>query len=333
MCTAATYTTDSFYFGRNLDYEFSYGDEVTVTPRAYPFSLRCMGDFRTKYAMIGMAYVAGEYPLYYDAVNEKGLGIAGLNFVGNAVYHPAQDGKSNVAQFELIPWMLGSCATLAEVRTLLAKTNIVNIPFSEQLPLAQLHWLIADKTGSIVVESTADGLHIYDNPVGVLTNNPPFPQQLFALNNYRALSPRTPAVAFADGLDLPVYSRGLVYTSFCSSWESVSAVNDGIVRSNSYDPSKPRYGTWGNTSAYETVTYTWAADVIIDSTDLYLWYDGTEGEYTSGGILVPKSVEFEYLDAEFTDARCIAMLDHVSIYADGRMVYSFLNGSDITVML
>ena len=209
MCTAATYTTDSFYFGRNLDYEFSYGDEVTVTPRAYPFALRCMGDFRTKYAMIGMAYVAGEYPLYYDAVNEKGLGIAGLNFVGNAVYHPAQDGKSNVAQFELIPWLLGSCATLAEVRTLLAKTNIVNIPFSEQLPLAQLHWLIADKTGSIVVESTADGLHIYDNPVGVLTNNPPFPQQLFALNNYRALSPRTPAVAFADGLDLPVYSRGL----------------------------------------------------------------------------------------------------------------------------
>ena len=43
--------------------------------------------------------------------------------------------------------------------------------------------------------------------------------------------------------------------------------------------------------------------------------------------------EFKYLDAEFTDARCIAMLDHVTIYADGRMIYSFLNGSDITVML
>ena len=209
MCTAATYTTDSFYFGRNLDYEFSYGDEVTVTPRAYPFSLRCMGDFRTKYAMIGMAYVAGEYPLYYDAVNEKGLGIAGLNFVGNAVYHPAQDGKSNVAQFELIPWLLGSCATLAEVRTLLAKTNIVNIPFSEQLPLAQLHWLIADKTGSIVVESTADGLHIYDNPVGVLTNNPPFPQQLFSLNNYMNLSPKQPQNTFSADLPLTTYSRGM----------------------------------------------------------------------------------------------------------------------------
>ena len=96
-----------------------------------------------------------------------------------------------------------------EARALLEKANIVNIPFSDQLPLAQLHWLVADKTGSITVESTADGLHIYDNPVGVLTNNPPFPQQLFALNNYRALSPRTPASTFADGLDLPVYSRGL----------------------------------------------------------------------------------------------------------------------------
>ena len=94
MCTAATYKTADFYFGRNLDYEFSYGDEVTVTPRSYPFALRCMGNFRTRYAMIGMAYVAGEYPLYYDAINEKGLGVAGLNFVGNAVYHPAADGKT-----------------------------------------------------------------------------------------------------------------------------------------------------------------------------------------------------------------------------------------------
>lgn len=209
MCTAATYQTKDFYFGRNLDYEFGYGETVTFTPRHYPFQLNGLGVLDQHYAILGMACVQNNYPLYYDAINEKGLCIAGLNFVGNAWYCKDEPGKDNVAQFELIPWLLGSCATLAEVRTLLAKTNIVNIPFSEQLPLAQLHWLIADKTGSIVVESTADGLHIYDNPVGVLTNNPPFPQQLFALNNYRALSPRTPAVAFADGLDLPVYSRGL----------------------------------------------------------------------------------------------------------------------------
>ena len=209
MCTAATYTTDSFYFGRNLDYEFSYGDEVTVTPRAYPFALRCMGDFRTKYAMIGMAYVAGEYPLYYDAVNEKGLGIAGLNFVGNAVYHPAQDGKSNVAQFELIPWLLGRCATVQDARTLLDRMNLVDTPFCEGLPVASLHWMIADNHECITLESTKDGLHVYDNPAGVLTNNPPFPMQLFALNNYMQLSPKATGNHFAPNVPLNAYSRGM----------------------------------------------------------------------------------------------------------------------------
>ena len=86
MCTAATYETEDFYFGRTLDYEFSYGDEVTVTPRNYCFHFRNVSILRCHYAMIGMAHIAENYPLYYEAVNEKGLGMAGLNFVGNAVY-------------------------------------------------------------------------------------------------------------------------------------------------------------------------------------------------------------------------------------------------------
>ena len=98
MCTAATYKTQDFYFGRTLDYEFSYGDEITVTPRKYPFHFRHMGEVVSHYAMIGMAHVAGDYPLYYDAVNEKGLAMAGLNFVGNAVYQEVEEGRENVAQ-------------------------------------------------------------------------------------------------------------------------------------------------------------------------------------------------------------------------------------------
>ena len=39
MCTAATYKTKDFYFGRTLDYEFSYGEEITITPRNYKFNL------------------------------------------------------------------------------------------------------------------------------------------------------------------------------------------------------------------------------------------------------------------------------------------------------
>ena len=181
MCTAATYKTKDFYFGRTLDYEFSYGDEVTVTPRNYKIPFRYMGEMESHYALIGMAYVAEDYPLYYDAVNEKGVGMAGLNFVGNAVYQEideAEDGKENVCQYELIPWILSQCASVREVRELLSRMNLVGTPFSEQLPAAQLHWIIADEKEAITVESMKDGLKVHENPVGVLTNNPSFEQQI-----------------------------------------------------------------------------------------------------------------------------------------------------------
>ncbi|MCM1136938.1 MAG: choloylglycine hydrolase, partial [Clostridium sp.] len=209
MCTAATYKTKDFYFGRTLDYEFSYGDEIVVTPRAYPFQFREAGLMDSHYAMIGMAHVAEDYPLYYEAVNEKGLGMAGLNFVGNAYYGERQEGRDNVAQFEFIPWILGDCATVKEAREKLAKINLVNTPFSDKLPLAQLHWLIADKKEAITVESLKSGLKVCDNPVGILTNNPPFDAQMFQLNNYMHLSPKGPENRFSDKLDLHAYSRGM----------------------------------------------------------------------------------------------------------------------------
>ncbi len=210
MCTAATYKTKDFYFGRTLDYEFSYGDEITITPRNFPFTFRDSGErLDSHYALIGMAHVAGDYPLYYDAINEKGLGMAGLNFVGNAVYREKTEGKSNVAQFEFIPWILSKCANLEEAKALLRNVNITNTQFSEKLPTAQLHWIIADKSGCIVVESVSDGVKIYDNPVGVLTNNPPFPEQMFRLNDFMRLSPKSPENRFSKDLSLHTYSRGM----------------------------------------------------------------------------------------------------------------------------
>ena len=209
MCTAATYKTKDFYFGRTLDYEFSYGDEITVTPRNYAFDFRHTSACTSHYAIIGMAHIVGNYPLYDDAINEKGLGMAGLNFVGNAVYAKPVSGKENIAQFEFIPYILGKCANINEAKNLLASINLTDTPFSEKLPTAQLHWIIADENGCITVESMADGLHIYDNPVGVLTNNPPFETQMFMLNNYMSLSPKQPQNTFANGLALNSYSRGM----------------------------------------------------------------------------------------------------------------------------
>jgi len=209
MCTAATYKTKDFYFGRTLDYEFSYQEEVTVTPRDYPFYFRHMGTMDRHYAMIGMAFVQEDYPLYYDAVNEKGLGMAGLNFVGNACFCDVAPGKENVAVFEFIPWILSQCATVAQAREFLERINLTKEAFNARLPVSPLHWLIADREEAITVEAMADGIHIHDNPVGVLTNNPPFPQQLFRLNDYMHLSRKDPKNSFAQGLDLARYSRGM----------------------------------------------------------------------------------------------------------------------------
>lgn len=209
MCTAATYRTKDFYFGRTLDYEFSYGEEITVTPRNYPFSFRYLPEKREHYAIIGMAHVEEDYPLYYDAVNEKGLGMAGLNFVGNAVYGEVKEGKENVAVFELIPYILSQCENTEEARELLGKIQITDTKFKEQLPNGRLHWIIADEKEAITVESVTEGLKIYENAPGVLTNNPPFPMQMFQLNNYMQLSSRQPENLFSDRLSLETYSRGM----------------------------------------------------------------------------------------------------------------------------
>lgn len=209
MCTAVTYKTKDFYFGRTLDYDFSYGDEVVITPRKYPFSFRNMGVLETHYAMMGMALVEGDYPLYHEAVNEKGLGMAGLNFVDNAVFSDEMPGKDNVATFEFIPWILSECATVKEARKRMEKLNLTKESFSEKLPVAQLHWIIADRDEAITVEAVKEGIKIYDNPAGVLTNNPPFEEQMFMLNNYMHLSPKSPENLFSKELPLHVYSRGM----------------------------------------------------------------------------------------------------------------------------
>ncbi|MEE1314171.1 MAG: choloylglycine hydrolase [Faecalimonas sp.] len=209
MCTAFNLTTKDHYFGRNLDLDCSYGEEVCVMPRNFPLEFRKLNSIKTHYAMIGMALVVGDVPLFYDATNEHGLSMAGLNFPGNAYYAPIDAGKENVTPFEFIPFILGQCKTVAQARILLERINLVDIPFNEQFPLSPLHWMIDDRMESIVVESMKDGLHIHDNPVGVLTNNPPFEYHLFNLNHYRNLRVDSGENHFGGAFPFETYCQGL----------------------------------------------------------------------------------------------------------------------------
>lgn len=236
MCTCVTFTSKSHYFGRNLDLDYSYRESVTITPRNYPFSFRKEKPLLSHYAMIGMAFVQDNYPLYYDATNEYGLSMAGLNFPDNAFYGSVkeEDGFTLLAPYEFIPYCLGKYRTVKEARLLFSHLRLVDLPFSPTLPNSPLHWMMADQKECVVIEATKDGIRVYDNPVGVMTNNPTFDEQLHRLVDYRHLSPKDDPATFASHLPLPSYSRGMGAMGLPGDLSSPSRfVKAAFVRNNS----------------------------------------------------------------------------------------------------
>lgn len=209
MCTAITFSRKDFFFGRTLDLERVYGEEVVISPRNFPLPFLQRPSLDRHHAIIGMAHVSDGYPLYYDAVNEAGLCMAGLNFPGFAQYKASAEGKENVASFEFIPWVLGMCGSVEDVRRLLPRLQLTGTPFSPELPTAQLHWIIADRRACMTVEALAGGIRVHENPVGVLTNSPPFDQQMFQLRNFMHLSPNPAHNHFSPEVELKPYSRGM----------------------------------------------------------------------------------------------------------------------------
>lgn len=206
MCTAVVKDN---CFGRNLDLEGSFGEKIVLTPRRFPFAFRHIRGQERHYAMLGTAHLSRGYPLYYDAMNEKGLFMAGLNFPGWALYHPCVEGKENLAPFELIPRVLGQCATVGEARELLGQINLIPEDFSPHLPRTPMHWMVADGTGCLAVEPLEDGLQVADDPVGVLTNSPPLKFHLLNLTRYRGMGAGEGGDTLLPGLPLPAVSRGM----------------------------------------------------------------------------------------------------------------------------
>ncbi|MDO5819290.1 MAG: choloylglycine hydrolase [Methanobrevibacter sp.] len=297
MCTASEYLTENHYFGRNFDYEISYNERVCITPRNYEFKFRKIDDMKSHYAIIGIAAGIDEYPLYYDACNEKGVAIAGLNFAGNAVYREFEEDMVNVTPFEFIPYLLSQADSVDDVRKLLENLNMVNINFSESLPLSPLHWMISDENSSIIVEPLEDGLKIYDNPVGVLTNNPTFDMQLFNLNNYRNLSVKTPENTFAKDLELDEYSRGMGGIGLPGDLSSASRfVKVAFTKENSFSGSSEGesvsqfFHILGSVEQQKGLTF-------IDDPDLYEYTIYSSCYNTNKGILYYKTYDNHQITA------------------------------------
>lgn len=222
MCTSLVLKTKDSYFGRNMDIAFDFG-EIVITPRNYRISFKKESDMVSHYAILGTAAVFDNYPLYADAVNEVGLAMAGLNFPNYACYSTeGKSNKNNITPYEIIPWVLGQCSTVKEARALLEHINIVAIPFNGQLPIATLHWHIADCRQSIVVECTKEGMKVWDNPIGVLANNPTFDFHLTNLSLYTNLTIQNRKTSFQNINEVQLFSKGMGSIGLPGDFSSVS---------------------------------------------------------------------------------------------------------------
>lgn len=245
MCTAVCYFTEHHYFGRNLDLDRGYGEGVLITPRSFPLAFRHSSEISSHYAMIGMGTVAEGYPLYFEATNEKGLSMAGLNFPDNAFYGSYREEKENIAPFELIPYVLSQCATTAEAEKLLKSVNVLHCSFSRELPATPLHWMISDRSRCLVMECTRreesllqetsldqdttvtdphqpSVMRIYDDPFGVLTNNPPFPFHRENMHRYMSLCEGVGSNTLSQRLSLKHTSLGFGAMGLPGDFSSVS---------------------------------------------------------------------------------------------------------------
>ena len=211
MCTGICFTDNvgNLYFGRNLDWNAPFGERILIMPKGYPLAYSFLDDAPSAHAAIGMGIAYKGYPLFFDCGNDAGLAVAGLNFPGYAQYESAPvNGKANVAAYEFPEWIAANFACVSEVQTALENVAIVGKPVSEQLGTSLLHWIISDAKRSIVVEYMADGMHVYDNPVDTLANQPTFSFHLENLRNYISADGAFPEPAKWRRAELAPYGSG-----------------------------------------------------------------------------------------------------------------------------
>jgi choloylglycine hydrolase len=161
--------------------------------------------FKSKYGYIGLAVHEKEF--IAEGLNEAGLS-AGLFYFPNYGSYQLYDEKYNsttIADLQLVSWILSQFATVDEVKANINKVRVVSLMGGDGSEEA-IHWRVGDNSGKQIVIEIEKGVpHVYDNPIGVLTNAPNFPWHLSNLSNYINLTPiNPPAHKMADFMVEPI---------------------------------------------------------------------------------------------------------------------------------
>lgn len=190
-------TTDgSVIFARTMEFGAELKSDLMFFPKGQNFSTELGKDLKGKswqnsHAYIGMTMMGTNHLV--EGLNDSGLYIGGFFFPGFAKYPPVDPAKAaeSITPQTLGDFLLGNCASVDQVRQTLQKVGVVAAPFPAMGEgyVAPMHAIALDSTGqAIVIEYVGGKLHLYDNPVGVITNAPTFDWHLINLRNYINLS-------------------------------------------------------------------------------------------------------------------------------------------------
>lgn len=165
--------------------------------------------FETKYGFVGANGFG--YPIILDGMNTEGLYFGAFYFAGDAVFGEVSDENRDraVSSDELGNWILGNFKNVEDIREAIKTIELVGSYIDVIGGFAPLHYTVVDAHGgAVVIESTASGLKIFENPVGVITNNPTYDWHLTNLRNYIGLRSENREAITVGDLNLSAFGEG-----------------------------------------------------------------------------------------------------------------------------
>jgi choloylglycine hydrolase len=219
-CTEFRITADdkSVIIGRSMEWGDDMHTRIVVQPRGKQFFSSAPDGSRglTWQSKYGFLFTdAYGLDAATDGMNEQGLSLGALFFPGFGKFQTIPEGqqKKALTSIDFAFWILGNFATIQEVRQALEQVYVweapVNLPQAKNA-LLPFHFGIYDASGKgIVVEYTKDGLKVFDNEVGVLTNAPTYDWHIINLSNYIGLSSLQPKAIKIGALELAPLGQGI----------------------------------------------------------------------------------------------------------------------------
>lgn len=212
MCTSLTLLTKDGHhlFGRTMDFSVDLNQRVIMTPRRYKWINATKETIPAKLGAVGMGIQQQGKVTLADGLNESGLTCAALYLPGFAVYNTQVDkSKTNLPPQDFVLWCLTQFDSVQAVREAMDNVSFIDTPLPALGITPPLHWILSDKSGvCMVIEATGRGIHVYDDPVGVMTNSPEFDWHLQNLRQYIGVKPRQSAPVQWGNLRLSAFSQG-----------------------------------------------------------------------------------------------------------------------------